>query len=172
MEHLSINGENENKVTDRTVTKIGFKDYDKTGIKCKWELNALPEYLEDDTGLSGRVMDDVVSLLEERELKDITVELAEGYDNEDQGKEHYRFKMVFGNGSDNKKLLFSEHYSADTEEGEIKGSVRAKVGLLNDSIEDHKDLEKNIADIYIKRMEETYTDWKNQWEDGYFDNIS
>lgn len=76
--------------------------------------------------------------------------------------------MIFGNGSDNKKLIFSKHYSSETGEEEIKGSVKINVGLLSDFIKDHEDLEKNTASFYIKRLEKTYTEWENKWENGQF----
>lgn len=150
---------------DRTVTKNG------AGNGYSWELHALPEYLESDTLLSEQVVGETAVLLIEKGINDISINLSEGYDEEELGKEHYRLKINFGNGNGNGKLSFSKHYTADTGEGVIGGLVKSKVALAEDSVEIHKELEEKIAEIYIKRVEEAYPEWKNQWEEGKFETI-
>jgi hypothetical protein len=147
---------------DKTVTKQG------SGNGYSWELHALPEYLESDTLLSEQVINETALLLEEKGIKDISIDLSEGYDEEELGKEHYRLKVNFGEGNSNEKTSFSKHYTADTGEEMIGGLVKSKVATASDSLELHRELEEKVADIYIKRMEETYPEWKNQWEEGKF----
>lgn len=168
-EHLSVGPEG--KFVDRTVASFGVEESGE--FHCEWKLRALPEYLESDKDLSNGVVKEIILYLKTNNLNDITVDLVEGYDKEDLGKEHYRLKMIFGSGSDNEKLTLSKHYSANTEDGEIiQGSVKLKVGLSSDSIEDHEKVENGVAGIYIRRMEKIYTDWKNDWDGGGFIEIS
>lgn len=149
---------------DRTVIKQG------NGNGYNWELHALPEYLESDILLSEQVIGETAVLLAEKGINDISINLSEGYDEEEAGKEHYRLKINFGNGNGNGKLSFSKHYTADTGEGVIGGLVKSKVAMTDDSLDLHRELEKKIAEIYIKRVEEAYPEWKNQWEEGKFED--
>lgn len=159
----------EGEFIDKTITKCGSRNWENLGIKCNWELHALPEYMDHgDLVLSDKVMDRVIPFFKEKGWTDATVEISEGYDDEKTGKEHYRLKMVIGNGSDNKKLSFSKCYSADIGEGVVEGTVRSVVGLSTDYLKDHQEADKKIAEIYIEEMEKAYPEWTNQWESGKF----
>lgn len=156
----------ESEFIDKTVTRSGTEEVN--GTKCRWELHALPEYVDDDEKLSIGVIDKVTGLLTNKGYKDATIIVAEGYESEDFGKEHYRLTMIFGNGCESKKFIYAKGYFAESDHGEVKGEVRSIVGLLTDSSEDFLELSEEAASIYIEEMELTYTDWKNEWEGGMF----
>lgn len=119
--------------------------------------------------LSERVIGKVFDLLKQKGIKNLTVDLSEGYDEEGPGLEHYRLKMVFGEGNEGEKVTFSKHYMADTGEGLIGGIVRSKVSVGLE--ENSQEMAAQVAEIYIKGVEDAYPEWKNQWEEGKFDNL-
>ena len=163
-----FNAGQEGQSVDKTVSRLGNEEWSEIGIRCRWELHSLPEYVNDDEVLSVACSEKVLPLLIERGLKDAVVSLVEGYSDEDAGKEHYRFVMTFGEGCNNKKFTYLKEYLAVTEDGEVNGVVRSTVCLPVESEDEHLDMVKQVADVYIKDMEETYTDWQNQWSEGHF----
>lgn len=167
-EHLNVNSEG--VFVDKTVARTGVKNWEEFNVSCKYELHALPEYMDNgDLKLSFGVMDKFALFLKEKGWTNVTAKIAEGYDYEEVGKEHYRFTMVFGGGGENEKLTFSKHYSADVKDhGSVEGTARSTVGLLNGSTDDKKEAEEKLASIYIEKMEATYTDFENRWEEGVF----
>lgn len=82
---------------DKTTTRIG------EGEGYRWELHALPEYVESDVALSEQVTRGVSALLKQKGIKNLTVDLTEGYDEEKLGMEHYRLHVLFGEGNEGKK---------------------------------------------------------------------
>jgi len=169
VEHLSVGPEG--KFKDETVVRSG----EFSGLNCKWELHALPQFLESDLKLTSRIVRKVSWYLENNKLTDATVDLVEGYDGEPLTKEHYRLLMVFGNGgSNNEELVLSKHYLAYEKDDEKKetavmqGSVRVKLVLPNVLLNSGKELLESVADIYIPRMEKAYPELKNDWEESVF----
>lgn len=156
----------EGQFVDRTTTRTGSKNIN--GLNCNWQLHALPEYVNDDEKLSMGVINKVTDVLIKKGYKNATVIVVEGYENEELEKEHYRLSMIFGDGNENKKFVYSRGYSAKGDHGEVKGEVKSTVGLPIDSDEDHLEVSEETASIYIGEMESTYTDWKNEWEGGGF----
>ncbi len=164
----NINYEQEIQSVDQTVAKQGSKYWDEIGIRCRWELHSLPEYIDGDELLSMGVMEKMMAISNVECLGDFTASLVEGYSTESGGKEHYRFSVIFGDGSDNKKFSYLREYTATTEHGEITGMVQSTVGLSVESEDKHFDISKRIADVYVEDMEAMYTDWKNCWSEGHF----
>lgn len=168
-EHLGAN--QEQQFIDKTIERSGI--IESNGSGCQWELHTLPEYADDDEKLSVGVIGQFTQYLLDNGYKDVTANLVEGYKEEPVGKEHYRLALAFGNGSENEKMKFFKDYSADTgEHGIVKGRVKVVVGLLSDSNGDHKEVAGKLADIYIRNMENTYTDWKNDWNSQWFVRLS
>jgi hypothetical protein len=167
----NINHEQEIQFIDQTVPRHGSKYWDDIGIRCRWELHALPEYVDNDQKLSMGVVNKMVDILVRKKMKDATITLIEGYREEEKGKEHYRLSMTFGVGSENKKFVYSNGYTTEGDHGEVRGEVVSIVGLPTDSDEDHFEVSEEAASVYIGEMESTYTDWENEWSGGGFINF-
>jgi hypothetical protein len=84
------------------------KELDINGIKCELELHVLPNFINADIALniSTRVAEEAISFLDKKDIRAATINLVEGRNDNDRGREPYRLSMVFGGGSDNEGVAY------------------------------------------------------------------